>query len=124
MLNLHSSELDLQAVCRCVSLVYDVRVLPGEVELWKVLLSGAGAASVGAFVSTPMDVVKSNLQGTNPRHTTMGAEARALYSEGGAKVFLRGWLPRCVSIGPLFGVTLLSYVVQKELVDKLKLDEE
>eukprot|EP00730_Choanoeca_flexa_P004245 TRINITY_DN11641_c0_g1_i1.p1 TRINITY_DN11641_c0_g1~~TRINITY_DN11641_c0_g1_i1.p1 ORF type:complete len:300 (+),score=57.81 TRINITY_DN11641_c0_g1_i1:245-1144(+) len=96
----------------------------GETVLWKVLLSGTFAGAVGAFISTPMDVIKSNLQSDNPRYTAIRPEALALYNEHGVAAFIRGWLPRCIAIGALFGVTLLSYRVQKDLMVKYKLDQD
>ena len=79
-----------------------------------VLVSAMGAGAVAAFLSTPMDVIKTRVQAQ--RSTDMSAPVlrwvptalRTVREEGPAALF-RGALPRVFVIAPLFGVALSVY---------------
>jgi Mitochondrial carrier protein len=72
-------------------------------------LSGAFSGMLSAFLTTPIDLVKTRVQTCtpDPNHPTANAAtqcptareiARIIYKEEGFKGFMRGWLPRAVKV--------------------------
>jgi len=98
----------------------------GYAPTWKVFLAGITSGMTAAVCSTPADVVKTRYQavaepGTEPYKGVIDT-ARRTYQEGGAKAFLRGAGPRAIVIGPLFGIALAVYELQKRFLDSIFAD--
>jgi len=88
----------------------------GVTDFGKVLASGMGAGAFAAFLSTPIDVVKTRLQVEGAKHTSPIAQAKDILQNEGGAAFFKGSVPRMSIIGPLFAVALYSYEVQKYLM--------
>lgn len=75
-------------------------------------LSMVAASSAGipaAFLSTPLDVLKTRMQSRNATTHTFGSTLRAVYQEGGVGALFAGWGPRVGRIAPQFGIVLVLY---------------
>lgn len=77
-----------------------------------ILLSGVAAGMAAAFVSTPVDVVKTRIQASGSSYTdgTMAA-CRRIFAEEGARAFFTGAVARMAVQGPLYGIALLTFEV-------------
>jgi hypothetical protein len=76
-----------------------------------------------AVCSTPADVVKTRYQaapeaGMVP-YTSISEVVTRTYHNEGPRAFLRGAGPRAMVIGPLFGIALAVYELQKRILDSL-----
>ena len=98
-----------------------------------VFFSGLMAAMIGAILVTPMDVVKTRIQASpSPsvrlfhtyRYDPFVIEAfvfsyvpphctRTIWTTEGPGAFLRGAIQRCLTISPLFGISLFVYEAQQ-----------
>ncbi|KAL9642027.1 hypothetical protein ABK040_004080 [Willaertia magna] len=82
-----------------------------------VLLSSSIAGSVGAFLATPMDVIKTRLQyvgkGNEMQNMNYFSAAKYCYQNG---VLWRGALPRVMIISPLFAITLICYELFQKIL--------
>ncbi|GLC40983.1 hypothetical protein PLESTB_000960100 [Pleodorina starrii] len=91
------------------------------------LIAGSAAGAVAALVTTPFDVVKTQLQigdvrgggaggsgggGGGGGGSGLGMARRILREEGGAGLF-RGWAPRAARTAPACAVVVASYEVLK-----------
>ena len=78
---------------------------------------GIIAGSFGAAISTPFDVIKTRIQAGVPGNV-IGVAQETMAKEGPSALF-RGVLPRVAAIGPLFGVAVMIYDVQKRIIRSL-----
>ena len=78
-----------------------------------VCLAGTAAAVPAAFLTTPIDVVKTRVQAPRPGSSAEAMSGRQhlaqVLEEGGYRKLLTGALPRVVRTAPQFGITLLVY---------------
>ncbi|GJQ15124.1 hypothetical protein GpartN1_g6915.t1 [Galdieria partita] len=87
-----------------------------------VFLSGVGAGSLAAVLSTPMDVIKTRLQSAHsPYKGIVDCFIRTLHEDGITK-FFSGSVARACIVSPLFGIALLFYELQKRLASSPKLN--
>lgn len=75
-----------------------------------------------AVCSTPADVIKTRYQavpepGMQPYTSVVDTVTRTYRNEG-PRAFLRGAGPRAIVIGPLFGIALAVYELQKRILDR------
>lgn len=94
----------------------------GYAPTWKVFLAGIGSGMTAAVCSTPADVIKTRYQavpepGMQPYKSVFETITRT-YNTEGPRAFLRGAGPRAIVIGPLFGIALAVYELQKRILDK------
>lgn len=83
-----------------------------ECQAWQGALCGSFAGSIAAFITTPLDVVKTRLMlGKDAQgvpYTKMTDTFRRVHQEGGLKALWSGWQPRVgwISVGGLvyFGI--------------------
>lgn len=74
--------------------------------------SMAAASTAGipaAFLSTPLDVLKTRMQSRGAAQLGFRATLQQVYSEGGVSALFAGWGPRVGRIAPQFGIVLVSY---------------
>jgi hypothetical protein len=88
----------------------------GTQDFTKILISGLLAGAGSAAVTTPIDVVKTRLQIEGAVHTSVGPCVKDILKNEGAPALFKGVGPRMSIIGPLFGIALVSYEVQKWLM--------
>lgn len=77
---------------------------------------GAGVFSVG--ISTPMDVVKTQMQEGKPMN--ISEIFKDIYIKNGVKGFWRGSLARLLRVAPGQGVMFLTYDGVSKFIDKIK----
>lgn len=90
-----------------------------KLGMGSVLVAGFAAGSFGAVLATPMDLVKtryqsewfqSQLQGSMTCRSVGQIWKGTIRNEGVSALF-KGSLQRCMIVGPLFGISLMSYEV-------------
>ena len=86
----------------------------------KSFLCGISAGGFGAAISTPFDVVKTRIQGGAGKKI-FAVTKRTIQNEGASALF-KGVVPRVAAIGPLFGVAIMIYDVQKRFIRYLGYD--
>ena len=83
------------------------------------LIASFSAASIAAFITCPIDVVKTNMQvysvADGGASTALGT-AKALYRSGGLLAFLRGWNARILWLAPGSAITMAAYEQCKSIV--------
>lgn len=69
---------------------------------------------------TPSDVIKTRLQmaGGKEKYKSMGNAFNIILKEEGITALYKGAVPRMGVIGILFGITLLSFEMQKKYMKK------
>ncbi len=80
---------------------------------------GLVSGVVAATLATPADFVKTNLQKKTATQTTIMGQIRHTLRTEGVRAFMTGAGPRALIIGPLVAITLMSYEVQKWLMEEL-----
>jgi len=87
----------------------------GECSIVKNLMSGTIAGACSAGLMTPMDVIKTRFQqqGGKELYGTMPNVAIQTWKNEGLLAFYKGAIPRMVTQGPLFGIALAAYELQK-----------
>lgn len=95
-----------------------------RLNTWELLVSGALAGIPAAFLTTPMDVIKTRLQ-IDPRqgetrYSGIINAARTILREESYKSFFKGSMARVLRSSPQFGVTLAAYEVFKNLLPESK----
>jgi len=92
----------------------------GECSSVKILLSGTAAGCVAAGLMTPMDVVKTRFQqkGGMQKYGNLTNCAKQTMQAEGPLAFYKGAIPRMATQGPLFGIALLAFEIQKWYVTK------
>lgn len=72
------------------------------------LAAGVAAGIPSAFITTPLDVLKTKMQSQAGNTTLISLFQQTLQQEGIAGLF-RGWGPRVTRIAPQFGIVLVTY---------------
>uniref|UniRef100_A0A7S4PJJ9 Mitochondrial carrier protein n=1 Tax=Paramoeba aestuarina TaxID=180227 RepID=A0A7S4PJJ9_9EUKA len=80
----------------------------------KSFASGILAGSFAAAISTPFDVIKTRIQAGVPGGVV--EVAKETMTKEGTSALFRGVIPRTAAIGPLFGVAIMVYDVQKRFI--------
>jgi len=86
----------------------------GTVSQLAIITSGVLAGMIGAVFCTPADVVKTRLQSPGSNYASIADCARQTYADGGLRQFFRGAVARASISGPLYGVALLCFELQKK----------
>lgn len=75
------------------------------------LVMGGVAGGLSAYITTPMDVMKTRLQvqGTTVRYKGWMDALRTIWKEEGISGFLRGWAPRVAWVIPASALTFMAY---------------
>jgi len=79
------------------------------------------AGGIGAVAVTPVDVIKTRFQmeGGREKYKTLRNTAVEVFkNEGGLKTLFKGSTARACVVAPLFGISLLSFELQKEYIRK------
>lgn len=94
--------------------------ITGENSFFSILSSGMLAGAIGASGVTPADVIKTRLQvaGGKEKYGTLLNCFNTILREEGIRAFYKGVVPRTCVVAPLFGISLLSFEVQKEYIMK------
>lgn len=74
-------------------------------------LAGCLAACVASAAATPMDVIKTRYQSTP--NASIALIVREAWTKEGPRAFFKGTLPRCMTVSPLFGISLAMYDLQQ-----------
>jgi hypothetical protein len=77
------------------------------------LLAGTAAGAIASGLVTPADMVKTILQHPTPRYKNVGESVREITRDKGFTALYKGAVPRMCVVGPLFGITLLAFEIQK-----------
>lgn len=82
-----------------------------ESVFWWAFLSGLSSAGFSAFFVTPLDVIKTRLQGTTGDTQKSGISDVLLGTlrNEGPKAFFKGGLCRMMVLAPLFGIAQMVY---------------
>jgi len=87
----------------------------GETNIVKNLAAGATAGALAAGLMTPMDVVKTRFQqqGGKQKYGNLVNCAKVTMQNEGPFAFYKGAVPRMATQGPLFGIALAAFELQK-----------
>lgn len=87
----------------------------GETGILKNLCAGATAGALAAGLMTPMDVVKTRFQqqGGKQKYGNLTNCAKLTFQNEGPFAFYKGAIPRMATQGPLFGIALAAFELQK-----------
>jgi len=87
----------------------------GETGILKNLSAGACAGALAAGLMTPMDVVKTRFQqqGGKQKYGNLRNCAKVTLQNEGPFAFYKGAIPRMATQGPLFGIALAAFELQK-----------
>jgi hypothetical protein len=79
------------------------------------LVAGTASGAAAAALVTPFDVIKTRLQakGGSKLYSSVWDCGRQLLANEGPRALVSGWLPRAMLVGPLFGISLLSFELFK-----------
>jgi len=89
--------------------------ITGETDVLKNLAAGTCAGACAAGLMTPMDVVKTRFQqqGGKQKYGTLYNTAALTMKSDGPFAFYKGAVPRMATQGPLFGIALAAFEIQK-----------
>jgi len=87
----------------------------GESSIVKNLLAGTAAGCLAAGIMTPSDVVKTRFQqaGGLEKYGNLTNCAKQTWKQEGFWAFYKGAIPRMATQGPLFGIALTAFELQK-----------
>ena len=113
----------------CASLACRISFLPfffqerfrnadGFVPFQYTMLSGLVSGGTAAYLSTPFDVVKTKIQRSYSVKLTVVPTFKKTVADGGLAALFVGGPQRVMIIAPLFGITLMSYEIQKWIIVK------
>lgn len=88
----------------------------GELTVYRIFAASVAAGGVAAFVSTPLDTVKTRVQARNSKYTGVFNCILRTYKEEGWRTFFNGSVARVSTISLLFGFTLIFYEYQKSFM--------
>lgn len=98
----------------------------GELTTPQMFITGLGSGTVAAALVTPMDVVKTRIQGSDPRWNQMGV-ARSfveIYKQEGFTSLWKGLSTRIFTRGPQFALTVGAYeFLQRRLLGFVQSDQ-
>jgi solute carrier family 25 glutamate transporter 18/22 len=94
------------------------RLPDGFVPFQYTMLSGLISGGTAAYLSTPFDVVKTKIQRSYTTKLTIVPTFKKTLADGGLAALFVGGPQRVMIIAPLFGITLMSYEIQKWLITK------
>jgi hypothetical protein len=86
------------------------------------LICALTASAASAFITCPIDVVKTNLQVysvSEGGHANTLDAIRSLYRQGGFSIFMRGWNARILWLAPGSAVTMAAYEQCKTVISFL-----
>lgn len=87
---------------------------PGDKTI-KSFIAGITAGSVASGLSTPVDVIKTRIQGGGGSEGMAAVMANLIKNEGYGALW-KGFKPRMIAIGPLFGIAIMIYDLQKRFL--------
>ena len=90
----------------------------GFVPFQYTMLSGLISGGTAAYLSTPFDVVKTKIQRSYSTKLFIAPTFKKTVAEGGMSALFVGGPQRVMIIAPLFGITLMSYEIQKWIIVK------
>jgi solute carrier family 25 glutamate transporter 18/22 len=90
----------------------------GFVPFQYTMLSGLLSGGTAAYVSTPFDVVKTKVQRSYDTKLRIVPTFKKTLADGGVAALFVGGPQRVMIIAPLFGITLMSYEIQKWIIAK------
>jgi len=96
-----------------------------EYNIWKHVCAGGTAGAVAAAISTPFDVIKTQLQTQGhyidnmTQHTGISDAAKHIYQTQGLKGFMRGIVPRMLYFWPSAAITWSTYEYIKWMYNSL-----
>jgi solute carrier family 25 aspartate/glutamate transporter 12/13 len=92
----------------------------GENTMAHNLIAGIAAGALASGAVTPSDVIKTRLQiqGGKEKYKNMGTAFRMIVKDEGLGALYKGAIPRMIVVGPLFGITLLAFELQKSYMIK------
>jgi solute carrier family 25 glutamate transporter 18/22 len=90
----------------------------GFVPFQYTMLSGLLSGGTAAYLSTPFDVVKTKVQRSYTTKLFILPTFKKTLSDGGLSALFVGGPQRVMIIAPLFGITLMSYEIQKWIIAK------
>lgn len=88
----------------------------GNTGIFENLACGTFAGMLSAGLMTPSDVVKTRFQqkGGKDKYGSLPNVARVVLKEEGLFAFYKGAVPRMATQGPLFGIALAAFEIQKQ----------
>jgi len=90
----------------------------GHTSGLNVFIAGSIAGTISAGTVTPADVIKTRLQVKHeggPKYTGIVDCFSRILKEEGPKALFKGTIPRILIISPLFGITLATYELLKDV---------
>lgn len=114
------SMIFFQSFASISELIRASREEKGQLSAVWTLTAGISAGTIGAILATPMDLVKTRYQAEwfAARQTGLlrpsisGTWMKTVQREGINGLF-KGSLQRCMIVGPLFGISLMVFEIQK-----------
>jgi hypothetical protein len=94
------------------------RKADGFIPFQYTMLSGLVSGGTAASLSTPFDVVKTKIQRSYKVKLTILPTFKKTVADGGLAALFVGGPQRVMIIAPLFGITLMSYEIQKWVIMK------
>jgi len=98
----------------------------GELSTAQMFITGLGSGTVSAALVTPMDVVKTRIQGSDPRWNKLGVMGsfQEIYKQEGFRALWKGLSTRLFTRGPQFAITVGAYeFLQKRLLGFVQSDQ-
>lgn len=98
----------------------------GELTNTQMLITGLGSGTVAAALVTPMDVIKTRIQGNDPRWRELGVfkSFKEVYNKEGHSSLWRGLSTRLFTRGPQFAITVGAYeFLQKHILGFVQSDQ-
>lgn len=97
-----------------------------QLEVWKTLVNGLVAGSIGPCLNSPFDVIKTRLMaqekipGQTPKYTGFFQAARVIAKEEGAKALWKGLIPRLTRMAPGQAITWTVVMRVTHLYEELE----
>eukprot|EP01134_Creolimax_fragrantissima_P001031 CFRG1031T1 len=87
----------------------------------QILMAGNVAGAVAAFACTPADTIKTRFQAEGTTYSSIRECFSTTVKNEGRMALFKGAVPRMMVTGPLFGVALLAFELQKRYIMGLPL---
>ncbi|KNC86199.1 hypothetical protein SARC_01636 [Sphaeroforma arctica JP610] len=88
----------------------------GVAGIPQIIMAGNIAGAVAAFACTPADTIKTRFQSEGSSYKSIGDCFKQTVKNEGVKALFKGSVPRMLVTGPLFGVALLAFEMQKRYI--------